>query len=316
MVDALAIVTKEMEEAEGLVVRQARALQIANDDEYKEAGEFLNAVIAKGKEQVLVTFDPHVRRAHEAWNGLTTDRRNHLAPWEEAERIVKAERVRYFTEAEKKAEAERQAAQEQAESLERMRQALEAKAARALAAEEAERIRNDAARQRQAAEVARFRAIEEALATGCTHEPTCIGVVLHQAREAGDAAEVRRIEQERARQVQAEKDMAQHLEAQAAQVQAAGEESAKAIAEEPVQVFVPTPAGSRLGGVSGTWKCNREQWDPVAFAEWIAENPKARAHYIGAPAWGVLDAEAKAQKNLFRAGGITAAKVNSGRLGK
>lgn len=288
----------EMIESENLVIRQANALVIASDEDYEEAGAFLNHVIVAGRKQVEDFFAPHVKRAFEAHRALTSDRAKHLEPWEEAERIVKERRVTYFRAQEEKRQAEQRERERQARALEEERKRQEAEAERQRAAAEAERVRAEAEARRVAAEAEAERLRNIAAEQAASDS----------ARRAAELR-AREIEEQSAREAKASEEAA-------AAIAEAGEETAKAIEAEPVHLAIATAPAPKLTGVAQTWTVDKENWDPVAFAEWIAESPKTRAKYIGAPAWTLLVAEAKQQKSLFRVGGITAGPKFSGRAGK
>jgi hypothetical protein len=297
----------EMVESENLVVRQAHALVIASDEDYAEAGEFLDRVIVAGRKAVEAFFNPHVKRAHEAHTALTTDRAKHLRPWEEAERLVKEARVAYFQLQSEKAERER---------VERER------AARALA-EEQRRQEAEAERRRVAAEVQRRR--EEAEARRVEQEAEAERQ-RNLAAEQQLSDQARQQAEQRAREI--EEAAAREAAAAAAavtQIAEAGEAAAQAIEQEQIHLDLPSAPAKKLGGVAKAWGVDKERWDRVAFALWIAGNPEKdspawiaardRAKYIGEPAWALLTSEAKQQESLFDVGGITAGPKLSGRAG-
>jgi hypothetical protein len=288
---------QEMIESENLVLRQAHSLVISSDDDYTEAGRFLNEVIVAGRNQVHDLFDPHVDRAFAAHRALTSDRNKHLEPWEQAEKIVKAARVTYFQKEEARRDSERRERERAAKALDDERKRQEAEAERQRATEEAQRRREEAEARRIAAEAEAEKLRNLA------------------AEQASDAA--RRDAERRAMEIEATaKREAEVAEATASAIAEAGEAAAQAIEQEPTHVELPSAPAQRLGGVTKTWGVDKENWDAVAFAEWIAVDPKSRARYIGAPAWPLLAAEAKQQKSLFCVGGITAGPKFSGRAGK
>lgn len=295
----VAVVTPppEMLESEDLVVRQANALVIASEDDYAEAGKFLNSVIVAGKKKVFEFFDPHVRRAHEAHIALTSDRAKHLAPWEKAEAIVKNARVLFFRQQKEREESERRERERAARALEDERQRQEAEGERRRAAEEAARILAEAEQRRINAEAEAERQ-------------------RNRAEEASNAA-AREAAQKRARDIEEQATReALAAEETAAEIAAAGEATAHAIETAPVHLALPSQATGKLKGVAEVWGVNKDEWNPVAFAKWIAADPEGRAKYIGAPAWPLLTAEAKQQKSKFDVGGIIAGPKYSGRAGR
>jgi hypothetical protein len=260
-------VPAELENREGLVLRQARAIVIASDDDYDAGRQFLEEVILEGKRQVTDLFDgpkdgpPGPYRI--LFNALADMRKVkalHLAPWEQAENIVRPALGDYIVKRQARQFAEDKRRREEAERLERERIDQEAQAIRAEAERRAQELRDQAA----------------------------------TAGEAGADTSL--------------------LEAQALEVEEAGKVEAEAVAAEPVAVAITTSTAPKLKGTASTWKCDRAQWDPEAFAQWIAEDPKGRAKYIGAPAWTLLDAEAKAQKSRFAVRGIVAGPAASVRV--
>lgn len=286
---------KEMIESENLVVRQANALVIASDEDYNGAQDFLNSVIAAGKREVEELFNPHVKRAFDFHRALTADRAKHLKPWEEAERLVKLAMGTYYRAAEQKRVAEQRDLERKARELEEERQRQEAAAERERAQAEADRRRKEAEARRieQEAEAERLR-----------------NVAAEQNDKQRQEAEARakEIEEQSARE-------AQEAEAEAARIAASGEAAAQAIEQEPVHVEIASAPAAKLKGVAQPWTVDKEDWNPVAFAKWIAKDPEARAKYIGEPAWTLLIAEAKQQKSLFSVDGIKAGPKTSVRMG-
>lgn len=306
----------EMLNAEGLVVRQAQALVIASDDDYKQGRAFLNQVILPGKAKVVEFFEPHVRRANEAHKALTKARQEHLDPWAQAEAATKAALAEYSA----KREAENRRAQAEAERIaraqaeEQRRQEAEAERLRAQA--EAEQRRQEAERlaaEAKAEAEARRKAMTEAAQANCPHGSTLAGKCA-TFEQCERRVQEQLAAEERERDAAAREEI-ERLEREAAAIEQAGKETAGAIMAERLDVTAPAVAVEKLKGAAGTWKCDREKWDPVAFAIWIAESPKDRAKYIGAPEWKILDAEAKSQRERFDVGGIVARKVQSVRGG-
>jgi hypothetical protein len=80
----------EIIEETQLVVQQAHAIVITNDDDYAAAGEFLTKEIKAALRAVKEAFDPIVTAAHQAHRAATQKRKEHQEPLLEAERIVKA----------------------------------------------------------------------------------------------------------------------------------------------------------------------------------------------------------------------------------
>lgn len=290
-------VVDELEKSENLVVRQAHALVISSDDDYAAAGEFLNKVIVAGRNQVHEVFDDDVAYAHQGHQRALAKRARYLEPWESAEALVKKARVDYYQQAEAKRKAEQQAREAAARKLEEDRRRQEAEAERQRAEEEAKRRREEADRRRVEAE-----AEAEKMRNKAAEEAT------ESARLEGER-KAKELEEQAARDAKA-------AEESAAAIAEAGEAAAAAIEAEPIHLELPSLPGKKLGGVAKAWGVNDKEWDREAFALFIAEDPKGRAKYIGAPAWSLLREEAKQQKSQFRVGGIQAGEKYSGRTGK
>lgn len=79
---------------------QARALRIADPATYQAACDFLKDIKAF-RAQIAETFEPHIKRAHDAHKALLKEKSDAEAPMVEAERIVKASLVAYDQEQER-----------------------------------------------------------------------------------------------------------------------------------------------------------------------------------------------------------------------
>lgn len=95
---------------------QARALRIADAESYQGACDFLKGVKAL-RTEIAETFEPHIKRAHEAHKALLKEKADAEAPLAEAERVAKSvlvvydqaqERIRRDEAARLQAEARRQ----------------------------------------------------------------------------------------------------------------------------------------------------------------------------------------------------------------
>ena len=102
----------------------AKTLKITTAAEYQDAAGKLQAI--KGlQKQIDETFDPHIKRAHDAHKALVGEKKNHQQPQNEAEGFNKRAVLTYSTEQERiRQEAERKAQ----EAARKEREALEAKA--------------------------------------------------------------------------------------------------------------------------------------------------------------------------------------------
>ena len=109
---------------------KARMLSIADEATYKAAASFLTGVKAL-RAEVEATFGPMQRAAYAAWQEVLGQRKRIETPMAEAERIVKAEVVRFQTEEERRrreeaARAAAEARRVQEEARLREAEALEA----------------------------------------------------------------------------------------------------------------------------------------------------------------------------------------------
>lgn len=90
---------------------QARGLTISDPDSYGHACEFLKGIKAL-RDEIAETFDPHIKRAHEAHKALLKERQDAEAPLAEAERITKNALVAFDREQERLRREEEQRRQE------------------------------------------------------------------------------------------------------------------------------------------------------------------------------------------------------------
>lgn len=126
VVDSEAVVEKAL-----AVPDQARALRISDSGSYALACDFLKNVKAL-RTEIADTFEPHIKRAHEAHKALLKEKNDAEAPLAEAERIVKAALVVYDQEQERIRRAEAARLQEelrQQETERRLAEAVELEAA-------------------------------------------------------------------------------------------------------------------------------------------------------------------------------------------
>lgn len=111
---------KELEENAVVLMKKADALVIKNQTDYEAAAFELDGVKSLAK-KIENFFEPHVKRAHDVWKGLTTDRKKHLDPLAQVERIIKSKMADYYEE-QKRIEAEKQRKAEEAARAEEERQ--------------------------------------------------------------------------------------------------------------------------------------------------------------------------------------------------
>ncbi len=102
------------------VIEQARAITIANDEDYEAAGVFLLESVKAVRREINETFDPVVKAAHHAHKEAVAAKRKLTDPLDIAERVVKAAMGTYYQAQQaqiRKAEQQRlNAAREEAEA--------------------------------------------------------------------------------------------------------------------------------------------------------------------------------------------------------
>lgn len=104
---------------------QARSLRITDAGTYQAACDFLMGIKAL-RAEIADTFEPHVKRAHEAHKALLKEQKDAEAPLIEAERIAKAALVVYDQEQERIRRDEQRRLQEQLRREEEERRLAEA----------------------------------------------------------------------------------------------------------------------------------------------------------------------------------------------
>jgi hypothetical protein len=104
---------------------QARAIRISDADTYARACEFLKSVKAL-RDEITQTFDPHIKRAHEAHKALLKEKQDAEAPLAQAERIVKDGLVAYDREQERIRREEARRLEDEARRQEEERRLMEA----------------------------------------------------------------------------------------------------------------------------------------------------------------------------------------------
>ncbi len=115
---------------------QAKALRILNAESYQAACEFLKGIKAL-RTEIADTFEPHIKRAHEAHKALLKEKADAETPLAEAERITKSALVVYDQEQERIRRAEQARIQAEVRRQEEERRLAEAVALEA-AGEQAE----------------------------------------------------------------------------------------------------------------------------------------------------------------------------------
>jgi len=123
-------VESELRAAGNATVEAARAIKITTNDDYEGAGKFL-VEIKKRAKQVEGYWKPLKEKARAAWQDVVDKEKAMLAPLNKAEKIIKADMVRYTAEQ----EAARRAAEEEARR--RQQEERDRLLAEAIAAEKA-----------------------------------------------------------------------------------------------------------------------------------------------------------------------------------
>lgn len=112
------------------LITKAESFQITTQTDYSAAGEFLK-VVKELEKEVKATFEPIVRKAHEAHKEAKFQENKHLEPIKTAEQTIKARMVTYYNEQERIRLEEQRKADEAAEKAAAKRKAeLEAQAAK------------------------------------------------------------------------------------------------------------------------------------------------------------------------------------------
>lgn len=88
MTDAAPVVAPTVSADALALPEQARALAITDADSYRRVAEFLQGIKAL-RAEIAATFDPHIKRAHEAHKALCDDKRKVDTAAAEAERVAK-----------------------------------------------------------------------------------------------------------------------------------------------------------------------------------------------------------------------------------
>lgn len=87
-----------IKETTELVVAQATAIAITDQDSFEDAGVFLTETLKPALKEIAATFDPIVSAAHTTHKEAVAQRNRHAKPLREAERIVKSAMGGYITE--------------------------------------------------------------------------------------------------------------------------------------------------------------------------------------------------------------------------
>lgn len=106
---------------------KAHALRVVDAETYDRAGELLKGIKAL-RDEIADTFDPHIKRAHEAHRALCREKQDAEAPLAEAERILKSGLSAYAQEQERIRREEERRLQEEARKREEQRRLEEAAA--------------------------------------------------------------------------------------------------------------------------------------------------------------------------------------------
>ena len=111
---------KKLEEKSTGIIKQANEIVIISQQQYTAAGVFLKGVKGLMKE-INATFDPIVKKAHEAHKEAKAQQKKHLDPLESAERTIKGKMSNYYLEQERKRQEEQAKRDEQARREEQKR---------------------------------------------------------------------------------------------------------------------------------------------------------------------------------------------------
>lgn len=117
-----------IEENTELVVQQATAITISDQETYEGAGVFLTGVLKPALQEIERTFGPIVKTAHTAHREALAQRKRHEEPLKKAEKIVKQSMGGYVVEQRRIQAAEEAARQKAAREEAEARQLEEAAA--------------------------------------------------------------------------------------------------------------------------------------------------------------------------------------------
>lgn len=96
-------------------LERCRGLKIESDDDYETTGQF-GKMLKELKGQIEAHFNPHVKRAYDAWNGLTTEKAKCLKPVDEAIKLCAGAMGRYKQECDRRAAEAKRIEEEQAKA--------------------------------------------------------------------------------------------------------------------------------------------------------------------------------------------------------
>lgn len=96
-----AIETQQIRKDTSTTLAEATQLKVVDNGTFERAGAMLKAIMGLRK-QIGDTFDPHIKRAHEAHKALVAEKNTHAAPLIEAESLLKRGLLGYQQEQERK----------------------------------------------------------------------------------------------------------------------------------------------------------------------------------------------------------------------
>jgi hypothetical protein len=124
------IETSEIRQESSTALAVAKDFKVTSQDEYITSADRLKAIKALAR-KIDETFDPHIKRAFDSHRALCAEKKQHMQPLEDAERLIKKAVIGYQLDQERiRREAEARAQEEarkERERLEAQSRKLEAK---------------------------------------------------------------------------------------------------------------------------------------------------------------------------------------------
>lgn len=105
--------TQQIQERTMEMVETAGAVEIRDDVQHKDAGEFLKSIVAVKREVVKTFADPKMK-SYEAWKSIVAAEKRHKDPLDKAERIIKGKMGAYAQEIENRRREEQRKREEEA----------------------------------------------------------------------------------------------------------------------------------------------------------------------------------------------------------
>jgi len=126
---ALAVKEREFKDKAMVLLDQAKTFQIVDQPTYDEAGRIRREVVKPWRNSITEYHEPLKKKAKEAWQAIVDAEKSLVAPLDEADKLLEAKRITYFTVQEQKRREEQRRLDEEARKQEEERKLQEATAA-------------------------------------------------------------------------------------------------------------------------------------------------------------------------------------------